>query len=53
VEAVFPPEIFRILSDDFRPVPAGKHRKSTEIRRKKSNKGGVSNYDIGIPKISA
>jgi hypothetical protein len=25
VEAAFPSEIFRIFSDDFRPVPAGKH----------------------------
>jgi len=38
VEAVFPPEIFRIFSDDFRPVPAGKHGKLTGIHRKKSNK---------------
>ncbi len=36
VEAVFRPEIFRIFSDDFRPVPAGKHRKLTGIHRKKS-----------------
>jgi hypothetical protein len=43
VEAVFPPEIFRIFSDDFRPVPAGKHRKSTGIHRKKSNK-----FPVGI-----
>jgi hypothetical protein len=38
VEAVFPPENFRIFSDDFRPVPAGKRRKLTGIHRKKSNK---------------
>jgi hypothetical protein len=43
VEAVFPPENFRIFSDDFRPVPAGKHRKSTGIHRKKSNK-----FPVGI-----
>jgi len=38
VEAVFPPEIFRIFSDDFRSVTAGRHRKLTEIHREKSNK---------------
>jgi hypothetical protein len=43
VEAVFPPEIFRIFFDDFRPVPAGKHRKLTGIHRKKSNK-----FPVGI-----
>jgi hypothetical protein len=43
VEAVFPPETFRIFSDDFRPVPAGKHRKSTGIHRKKPNK-----FPVGI-----
>jgi hypothetical protein len=43
VEAVFPTEIFRIFSDDFRPVPAGKHRKFTGIHRKKSNK-----FPVGI-----
>jgi hypothetical protein len=43
VEAVFPPEIFRIFSDDFLPVPAGKHRKLTGIHRKKSNK-----FPVGI-----
>jgi hypothetical protein len=32
VEAVFSSEIFRIFSDDFRPVPAGKHRKLTGIQ---------------------
>jgi hypothetical protein len=35
VEAVFPPENFRIFSDDFRPVSVGKHRKLTGIHRKK------------------
>ncbi len=29
---------FRIFSDDFRPVPAGKHRKLTGICRKKSGR---------------
>ena len=43
VEAVFPPENFRIFSDDFRPVPAGKHGKLTGIHRKKSNK-----FPVGI-----
>jgi hypothetical protein len=43
VEAVFPPEIFRIFSDNFRPVPAGKHGKLTGIHRKKSNK-----FPVGI-----
>ena len=41
--AVFPPEIFRIFSDDFRLVPAGKHRKLTGIHRKKSRK-----FPVGI-----
>ncbi len=35
VEAVFQPEIFRIFSNAFRPVPTGKHRKLTGIHRKK------------------
>jgi hypothetical protein len=35
MEAVFCPEIFRIFSDNFRPVPAGKHRKLAGIHRKK------------------
>jgi len=43
VEALFPSEIFRIFSDDFRPVPAGKHRKFNGIHRKKSNK-----FPVGI-----
>jgi hypothetical protein len=43
VEAVFSPENFRIFSDDFRPFPAGKHRKLTGIHRKKSNK-----FPVGI-----
>ena len=43
MEALFPPEIFRIFSDDFRPVPAGKYRKLTGIHRKKSRK-----FPIGI-----
>ncbi len=43
VEAVFPPEIFRIFSDDFQPVPAGKPRKLTRIHRKKSSK-----FPVGI-----
>ncbi len=34
VEAVFRPENFRTFSDDFRPVPAGKHRKLTGINQK-------------------
>jgi hypothetical protein len=36
VEAVFRPENFRIFSNDFRSVPAGKHRDLTGIYRKKS-----------------
>jgi hypothetical protein len=44
VEAVFPPENFRIFSDDFRLVPAGKHRKLAGIHRKKPNK-----FPVGIP----
>jgi len=43
VEAVFPPENFRIFSDGFRPVPDGKHGKLTGIHRKKSNK-----FPVGI-----
>jgi hypothetical protein len=43
MEAVFLPEIFRIFSDDFRPVPAGKNRKLIGIHRKKSNK-----FPVGI-----
>ncbi len=35
VEAVFRLENFRIFSDDFRLVPARKHRKLTGIHRKK------------------
>ncbi len=35
VEAVFPQENFWIFSDDFRPVPAGKHGKLTGIHWKK------------------
>ncbi len=38
VEAIFSPEICRIFSDDFRPVPVGKHRNLTGIHRKKSKK---------------
>jgi hypothetical protein len=43
VEAVFLPKIFRNFSDDFRPVPAEKHRKLTGIHRKKFNK-----FPVGI-----
>jgi hypothetical protein len=43
VEAVFPLKIFRIFSDDFRPVPVGKHRKMTGIHRKNFNK-----FPLGI-----
>jgi hypothetical protein len=43
VEAVFPSEIFRIFSDDFLSVPAGKHRKLIGIHRKKSEK-----FPVGI-----
>ncbi len=35
MEAVFPLENFRIFSDDFRLVPAGKHRELAGIHRKK------------------
>jgi dUTPase len=38
VEAVFRPEIFRIFSNAFRPVPVGKHRRLVGIYRKKSEK---------------
>lgn len=37
MEPVFPPEIFLILSDDLRPIPAGKHRKLTGIHRQNKN----------------
>jgi len=43
MEAVFPSEIFRIFSDDFRLDPAENHGKFTGIHRKKSNK-----FSIGI-----
>ncbi len=43
MEAVFRPENFRIFSDNFRLVPAGKHRKSTGIHRKKSRR-----FPVGI-----
>ncbi len=43
MEAVFPPKNFRIFSDDFRPVLAGKHMKLTGIHRKKSKK-----FPVGI-----
>jgi hypothetical protein len=43
MEAVFPRENFRIFSDDFRPVPAGKHMKLIGIHRKKSKK-----FPVGI-----
>jgi len=36
MEAVFPAENFRIFSDDFRPIPAGKLRELTGIHRKKN-----------------
>jgi len=36
VDAVFRPEIFRILPDAFRPVPVWNHRKLAGIHRKKS-----------------
>jgi hypothetical protein len=52
VEAVFPPENFRIFSDDFRTVPAGKHRKLTGIHRKKSNKLPVGIL-LPLPAISS
>ncbi len=35
VEAVFPPENFRIFSDDFRLIPTGKLGELTGIHRKK------------------
>ncbi len=43
MEAVFPPKTFRIFSDDFRPIPAGKLRELTGIHRKKNltNESGV------------
>jgi hypothetical protein len=43
VEAVFRPEIFWIFSDDFRPVPAEKHRKLIGIHRTKSGQ-----FPVGI-----
>jgi len=43
MEAVLPSEIFRIFSDNFRPVPAGKHGKLTGIQRKKFNE-----FPVGI-----
>jgi hypothetical protein len=43
VEAVFLPENFRIFPNDFRPFPAGKHRKLRGIHRKK-----YGNFPVGI-----
>jgi len=43
VEAVFPSENFRIFSDHFRAVPAGKRGKLTRIHRKKSGK-----FPVGV-----
>jgi hypothetical protein len=37
VEPVFRPEIFRIFSNAFSPVPAGKHKKLVGIHREKSD----------------
>jgi hypothetical protein len=51
VEAVLPPEIFPIFSNDLRPVPAEKHRKLTGIHRKKSNKFPVRVL-LPLPPIS-
>jgi hypothetical protein len=42
VEAAFQAEIFRIFADDFRPVPARKSRKFTEIRGKKPEQFATS-----------
>jgi hypothetical protein len=36
MEAVFPPGIFRIFSDDFQTDPAGKYEKLSEFTGKKS-----------------
>jgi hypothetical protein len=36
MEAIFRPETFRTFSDDFRPIPIGRHRKLIGIRLKKS-----------------
>ncbi len=43
MEGVFGPEIFRTFSNDFRSIPAGKHRNLTGIYRKKSE-----NFPTGI-----
>ncbi len=51
VEAVFQPENFRIFSDDFRTVPAGKHGKLTGILWKKSEKFPVKRL-LPLPAIS-
>jgi len=42
VKAVFRPEIFRIFSNAFRTVPAGRHRKLTGIHRKISGRDTAS-----------
>jgi hypothetical protein len=50
VEAVFPPGNFRIFSDDFRAIPAGKLEELTGIHRKKNpissggNTASISGY---------
>jgi hypothetical protein len=51
MEAVFPPEIFRIFSDDFQLIPPGNHRKLTGIHRKKSRKFPVEIL-LPLPTIS-
>jgi hypothetical protein len=46
VEALFRPEIFQILSNDFWVVPAGKHRNLIGIYRKKSGKFSDRNTSV-------
>jgi hypothetical protein len=47
LKAVFQPELSRIVSDDFRPVPTGKYRQLAGIHRKKSEKRPAGIFHLG------
>src|SRR5579862_9659659 len=50
MEAVFPPGIFRIFSDDFRSDPAGKHGKLSESTEK-NPENSRPEYCFQLPSI--
>jgi hypothetical protein len=55
LKAVFQPELSRIVSDDFRPVPTGKYRQLAGIHRKKIRKTSGRNtasISEGFPMLS-